>query len=128
MALKVTSGAWQAASEENKEQRNTLREQFFSQAGIKPAKSMREVHFPLASRLNKLAPQLDITKNNRLSDDGLKECAELAEAMITLSGLGIPSLTPRPESQTLGLLALSPEVLKRFFITDQETAFERSLF
>ena len=40
----------------------------------------------------------------------------------------VGSLVRRPESSSLGIVALAPEVLQRFFVTDHHSAFDRSLF
>jgi hypothetical protein len=128
MALKVTSGAWVTAAKENQQQRDSHREEFFAQAGIKPAASLREVYLPLARRLALLQTQIGEAKADRIGDPTMVEAAGLAEQALLAVGLGTPSLPTAAELQPQGILALSPEVLKRFFLTDQETALERSLF
>ena len=128
MALKVTSGAWVSASQENKVQRDGARKAFFADAGVQPQRTLRDLHIPLASRLGKVHEQIGHVDSNRIGDAGLTECAELAKAMLALGGLGIASVPMGVEHRTFGLAGLSPEVLKRFFVTDQETSLEKSLF
>ena len=53
MALKITSGAWIAANRENREIRNSKRQQTFDEAGVQPAPSMRDIHVPAKVRLER---------------------------------------------------------------------------
>ena len=129
MALKLTSWAWRSASGENRSQRDALRRQFFADAGITPAKSLREVYRTRGSRPASIAAQMATVKDNRLGDADLAAAAAAAESAMAAVGLGIPSLpVGRAERQPLGRMGLAPEVLKKFFLTDQETALERSIF
>lgn len=128
MALKITSGGWLSASDENRAQRDALRQAFFAQAGVAPAKSLREVNIGQAERASNVLP-LGVTPNaNRIGDANLDHISAVAQAALIAAGLGVPSLPQRPETSSLGIVALAPEVLQRFFVTDHHSAFDRSLF
>lgn len=128
MGLKLTSSAWVSANEENRVQRNDARDAFFVQTRAKRVSSIRDIHIPLADRLNKIEAQYGKAMENRIEDPSLAELAALSKAALILSGLAVPSVPLGPERPTFGLQALSPEILQRFFKTDQETALWRSLF
>ncbi len=127
MALKVTSSAWSVAGEENRVQRNQARDAFFAQAGINPAKSLRNIFLEPAARVAQFEKALKEAQNNRIGESSLDEITSVAMAALALTGLGTASLSGLQQTQPLGILALSPEVLKAFFVADHDTALETSL-
>lgn len=128
MALKITSGGWTSASDENRAQRDALRQAFFAEAGIAPVKSLREVNIGPEARTTQALALVAAAENNRIGDANLDHIATIAQASLLAAGLGIPSLLRSSESSSLGIVALAPEVLQRFFKTDHRSAFDRSLF
>ena len=128
MALKTTSGAWTAAWEENRMQRNAAREAFFTAAGFKPATSLRDIQLSPATRITRLLNLAQIAASPRIEGAGLAEIAQQAALQMALVGLAVPNVALHVELRPLGLSAFAPENLKSFFETDQETALERSLF
>lgn len=127
MALKVTSQAWVIAGEENRAQRNTARAAFFAQAGVKPAKSMRHIFSKPDARAAQFKKAMQAAQKNKVGEKSLDDITLVANAALTLAGLGIPSLSGLIHSQPLGILAVSPEVLKMFFATEHDTALELSI-
>lgn len=127
MALKITSGEWIAAQVENREQRNAKRSETFAATSLKPAASMRDVHVPPPVRVTRVEALFDPAAGNRIGDEGLKEASALAASALAQVGLGRVS-ADLLEHQTWGILALSPEVLKAFFLSDHDTPLERSMF
>jgi len=127
MALKVTSHAWSAAGEENRVQRNQARNAFFAQAGVKPAKSLRNIFSEPEKRKKQFEKVLQEAQKNKIGESSLDDIASIATAALALTGLGTPSLSGLVNTQPLGILALSPEVLKAFFSADHDTALETSL-
>jgi hypothetical protein len=127
MALKITSGAWIAANRENREQRNSKRQQTFDEAGVKPASSLREVHVPAKARLGRTVALFPDAAGSRIKDDNLAAITERMNAAISAIGLSAPPVMRDVERQTLGILGYSPEVLKAFFDADHDTSLERSM-
>lgn len=128
MALKITSGGWTSASDENREQRDALRQAFFAEAGITPAKSLRAVNISPEVRTAQALALVAAATTNRIGDANLDQITSVAQAALIAAGLGVPSSSQAPESSSLGVMALAPEVLQRFFKTDHRSAFDRSLF
>lgn len=128
MALKITSGGWIAAQIENREQRNAERSKAFAATGLARAASLRDVHVPLPARAARIEALFAPASGNRIGDEGLREASVLAASALAQVGLGRPASTVPFEHQTWGILALSPEVLKAFFLSDHDTPLERSMF
>lgn len=128
MALKITSGGWTSASDENRAQRDGLRHTFFAEAGIKPAKSLREVNIGPEARTAHTLALVAAAATNRIGDANLDHIATVAQAALIAAGLGVPSLSRPSEGSSFGIAALTPVVLQRFFKTDHHSAFDRSLF
>ena len=128
MALKITSGGWLSASDENRAQRDALRQAFFAQAGIAPARSLRDVNIGPERRTGQAMALVASAATNRIGDANLDAITAITQAEMLATGLGMHPLVRRPESSSLGIVALAPEVLQRFFVTDHHSAFDRSLF
>lgn len=126
MALKITSGQWISAGRENRNQRNTKREQFFREAGVTPASSLRDIHVSGATRLSKVIALFGHASGDRIDDPNLKAIAGLMAAEIGQLGLSAPSVTPLQELKSLGVIGFSPDVLKAFFSADHITTLEWS--
>ncbi len=127
MALKVTSPAWSTAGEENRLQRDEARDAFFAQAGVKPAKSLRNIFLDPSARAAQFKKTLKEAQKNRIGESSLDDITSIALEALAFTGLGTPSLVGLLHTQPFGILALSPEVLKAFFVSDHETALEISL-
>ena len=127
MALKVTSQAWSIAGEENRAQRDTARTAFFAQAGVKPAKSMRHIFSKPEARAKQFKKAMEAAQENRVGEKSLDDITLAASAALDLTGLGVPSLSGLVHTRPLGILALSPEVLKVFFSSEHDTSLELSI-
>lgn len=128
MGLKITSGVWSSASEENREQRNAARETFFRESGVQVASSLRDVYMSPAVRITRVMELMTKSIAPRIEDTDLPVIAVLAQAALAETGLAVPSMPTHFDSRPLGVSALAPEVLNSFFETDAATALERSLF
>lgn len=127
MALKMTGGAWIAANDENRGQRDHLRKAFFSEAGLKPVSSLREVSLPGHVRLERTLALFEEASAKRInSADSLEPVISQMKAEIASLGLAAPEVMQGLQSQPLGLLGFSPETFKTFFDVDLETTFARS--
>lgn len=128
MALKMTAGSWTSAQRENRSQRDTEREKFFSEAGVSPAKSLREVYLSPEKRVGQFAKALGMAGQNRIGDPNLGHITTIAA--LSLGGYGMTgrSLAGLLDTQPLGIVSLSPEVLQNFFITAPDSTLRKSLF
>lgn len=127
MALNPTSAKWKTASSENRDQRNVLRDAFFAQSGIKPATSLRNIFLDHKARKSQFEKALTMASENRIGDSHLTAINDAANIAYQITGLGVPSLMGNFDTRPLGILAMSPEVLKAFFEVDHDTALERSM-
>lgn len=62
MAIKMLSPEWEALQKENVKLRDSNRKRFFSELGIKPAKSIAVIDLPASDRCSK--PYLKYTKRS----------------------------------------------------------------
>lgn len=123
MALKMTSGAWFAANDENRQQRDSKRKEFFEQSGTVPAKSMRDVFVPGSVRLARALALFETATALRIGGD--EQLAAIVEQMkneIGLVGLAASTIMPSVERQAIGMLGASPEAFNHFFDVDLETS------
>lgn len=127
MALKIISGAWISANDENREIRNSKRDQTFQEAGIKPASSMRDVHIPAQSRRSRTEALFSDAAGSRIKDDNLSKVVGQMQAALMGTGLSAPQIMPMLEQKSLGIVAYSPELLRLFFETDVLTSLEESI-
>lgn len=128
MALKPTSGSWNSAQDENRGQRDALREAFFAQAGVKVTASMRDVHLRPATRIRKLGEVMQVTLSPRIDDKHLAKITGIAQTHMVATGLCVPALGLMPESRSKSIKAFAPEVLRSFFTGEKDTTLDRSLF
>lgn len=127
MALKIISGTWISANDENREIRNSKRDEMFQEAGIKPAASMREIHVPAQSRLSRTEALFPDAAGSRIKDDNLSKIVGHMQAALMRTGLSAPQIMPTVEQKSLGIVAYSPELLRLFFETDLLTSLEQSI-
>ncbi len=127
MALKIIGDAWISANDENRGQRDAMRKQFFAQAGVTPASSLREVFIPGHVRLQHTLALFEDASAERI--DGTESLeAVIAQMKLEIASLGLaaPDVMQMAQLQSSGLLGLSPEAFKAFFDVDLETTFGRS--
>lgn len=127
MALKIISGAWLAANDENRQQRDSKRKEFFAQSGIVPAKRMRDVFVPGEVRLERTLGLFEAATAGRVGGD--QQLAAIVDQMkneIGLIGLAASNIMPSVEQQAIGMLGYSPEAFKNFFDVDLETSLGRA--
>ncbi len=127
MALKITAGEWIAANDENREQRDTKRKEFFEQSGIMPAERIRDVFVPGTARLSRTLPLFEAASANRVGgNEVLSATVQQMMTEIMILGLAVPDVMPAVEHKAIGMLGLSPEAFKNFFNLDLETTFAKS--
>lgn len=123
MALKIISGAWFAANDENRQQRDSKRKEFFEQSGIVPAKRMRDVFVPGSVRLERTLGLFEAATAERVGgDQQLAAIVDQMKSEIGFIGLAASNIMPEVERQAIGMLGYSPEAFKKFFNVDLETA------
>ena len=127
MGIKLTSGAWMSANNENVEQRNTARDAFFDRVGVRRASSIRQVYIAPAARVPRALALLEQAASPRMEGDGLGEIAQQSALVLAGLGLGVPVVGQAYESRPLSISALSPEVLTAFFDVDFLATLEKSL-
>ena len=125
MAVKITSGEWIGAAGQNRRQRDELRSAFFARAGIQPAPTLRDVHVPAMDRPKEIEKLLDAASGDRIGDAEL--VAITRRMWEALRAHGLNAVNDGAEHRSWGIIALSPEVLKAFFLADHDTILERSM-
>ena len=120
--MKLLTGEWMAAEQENKALRDRLRKQFWSEVGIQPAKNSSEIDLAPGSRLGLLQALVDQTLNGKEGDGNLKAVTALAGA--AAAGLAIGSFSHGGPSMAPDMMKMSPKQLRKFLLTDEETAYE----
>jgi hypothetical protein len=120
--MKLLTGEWLAAEQENKALRDRLRQQFWSDVGITPAKNTSQVDIAPETRLGLLQSLVDRTLNGKEDDENLKAISALAGAQV--AGLAVGSFSHGGTSMAPDMVKMAPKNLREFLLTDEETAYE----
>jgi hypothetical protein len=123
--IKLLTGEWFAAEQENKALRDAKRKEFWSEVGIKPAKNTSEIDIAPGARLGLLQSLVDKTLGGKEGDENLKAVTTLAG--IKAAGLAIGSFSHGGASMAPDMNKMAPRHLRNFLLTDEETAYEWSL-
>ena len=128
MALKMTSGSWNSAADQNRSQRDSLRQEFFAQTGVQPANSLRQIFLSPAQRISRIVELSQHCASPRVDAPSLSQITNAAMQAMALSGLSVPSVPGFSETRPLARSAVAPEVLRSFFLDQDETSLDQSLF
>ena len=120
--MKLLTGEWLAAEQENKALRDGLRKQFWSDVGVTPAKNTSEIDIAPGTRLGLLQSLVDQTLKGKEGDGNLKAITALAGAKA--AGLAIGSFGHGGPSMAPDMVKMAPKQLRKFLLTDEETAYE----
>jgi hypothetical protein len=123
--MKLLTGEWFAAEQENKALRDAKRKEFWSEVGIKPAKNTSEIDIAPGARLGLLQSLVDKTLSGREGDENLKAVTKLAG--VHAVQLAIGSFSHGGTSLAPDMMRMAPRQLRKFLLTDEETAYEWSL-
>ena len=120
--MKLLTGEWFAAEQENKALRDAKRQEFWSDVGIRPAKNTSEIDIAPGERLGLLQSLVDRTLGGREGDENLKAVTKLAGA--GGAQLAIGSFSHGGASFAPDMVKMAPKQLRKFLTTDEETAYE----
>jgi hypothetical protein len=120
--MKLLTGEWFAAEQENKALRDAKRREFWSDAGIKPAKNTSEIDIAPGARLGLLQSLVDKTLGGKEGDENLKVVTALAG--VKAAGLAVGSFSHGGASMAPDMVKMAPKQLRKFLLTDEETAYE----
>jgi hypothetical protein len=120
--MKLLTGEWFAAEQENKALRDAKRKQFWSEVGIKPAKNTSEIDIAPGARLGLMQSLVDKTLGGKEGDENLKAVTKLAG--VKAAGLAIGSFSHGGASMAPDMVQMAPKQLRKFLLTDEETAYE----
>jgi hypothetical protein len=123
--MKLLTGEWFAAEQENKALRDAKRKEFWSDVGITPAKNTSEIDIAPGARLGLLQSLVEKTLNGKEGDEDLKAVTKLAGAKA--AQLAIGSFSHGGASMAPDMMKMAPRQLRKFLLTDEETAYEWSL-
>jgi hypothetical protein len=122
--MKLLTGEWVAAEQENKALRDRLRKQFWSDVGIKPAKNTSEVDIAPAARLALLKSLVDITLGGKEGDKEMKAVTALAGA--EAAKLAVGSFAHGGKSLAPDMNLMAPTKMRLFFLIPDVTSYERA--
>ena len=123
--MKLLTGEWMAAEQENKALRDAKRKEFWSDVGIMPAKNTSEVDIAPGARLGLLQALVEMTLNGKEGDENLKAVTALAG--VKAAGFAIGSFNHGGAGMAPDMVKMAPRQLRKFLLTDEETAYEWSL-
>ncbi|QND51887.1 hypothetical protein HB779_08205 [Phyllobacterium sp. 628] len=123
--MKLLTGEWQAAEQENKTLRDALRTQFWQECGIKPAKNTSDIDITPSSRSDLLQSLIQKTTSGKEDDVNLKDITLLAGTQT--ANLAIGSFS-HGANLAVDMMLLAPQSLRKYFITNEKTSYEWSEF
>ena len=122
--MKLLTGEWLAAEQENKALRDAKRKEFWSDVGIKPAKNTSEIDLAPGARLGLLQSLVDKTLGGREGDKNLKTITTLAG--VKAAGLAIGSFSHGGPSMAPDMVKMAPKAKRAFFLFQEKTSYEWS--
>jgi hypothetical protein len=122
--MKLLTGEWFAAEQENKALRDAKRREFWSDAGIKPAKNTSEIDIAPGARLGLLQSLVDKTLGSKEGDENLKAVTALAG--VKAAGLAIGSFSHGGASMAPDMVKMAPKTLRAYFLFQEKTSYEWS--
>lgn len=124
--MKVAKQEWLIAEQENKRIRDSLRQQFWTECGIKPARNTSEIDIPAAARVETFWAIFEKTQNGKEADAELRNITTLAGQQI--AELLIGSFANGANSFAPDMDKIAPKILRAFFLGDSKTSYEWSAF
>lgn len=123
--MKLLSGEWIAAENENKTIRDAARAQFWADVGVTPAKEAAEVSLAPAQRLGTIAGLVQTAVSGPEGDAELRRITAIAGGAVAQLGLG--GFAHAATNLSPSIANMAPRALRSFFTGDERTAFELSL-
>jgi hypothetical protein len=122
--MKLLTGEWFAAEQENKALRDAKRKEFWSDVGITPAKNTSEIDIAPGARLGLLQSLVDKTLGGKEGDEDLKAVTALAG--VKAAGLALGSFSHGGASMAPDMVKMAPKNLRAFFLFQEKTSYEWS--
>ena len=112
--MKLLTGEWMAAEQENKALRDKLRNEFWSDVGISPARNTSEIDIAPGGRLALMQSLVEKTLGGKEGDAALKAVTSLASGKV--AALAIGSFGHGGVSFAPDMVKMAPKNLRQFSV------------